>query len=247
MKRILICTSIRGNDKTLFAFPNIQIRYGQKRSTVYWTRVVTRLGTEAWNSPLSSTDTKNEHCYTSAPPTCLRGVNRNNITLNPFVISNNITLHFTMYLWLFAISWHWGHHKCPRHSSLAIRVTRPDCGATRSVPNWSTTDRHATNVARSLQFLLVCSGSTVNITSILFSPLCTLLIKLTEFIFNVAPCISKIHLSLHTNKCTKRIYYLYSVLIIHIKTLYSFVTPTCFDTLYVIIKEHTFSLAKITD
>jgi hypothetical protein len=55
------------------------------------------------------------------------------------------------------------------------------------------------------------------------------------------------HLLLHTNKCTKLIYYLNSVLIIPIKTLYSFVTPTCFDTLCVIIREHTFFLAKITD
>jgi hypothetical protein len=65
----------------------------------------------------------------------------------------------------------------------------------------------------------------------------------TNAIFTVAPCISKIHLSLQT----KLIYYLNSVLIIHIKTLYSFVTPTCFDTLCVIIREHTFFLAKITD
>jgi hypothetical protein len=57
----------------------------------------------------------------------------------------------------------------------------------------------------------------------------------------------KLHLSLHTNKYTKLIYYLISVLIIHIKTLYSFVTPTCFDTLCVIIREHTFFRAKITD
>jgi hypothetical protein len=66
-------------------------------------------------------------------------------------------------------------------------------------------------------------------------------------IFTIAPCISMIHLSLHTNKCTKLIYYLNSVLIIHIKTLYSFVTPTCFDTLCVIIREHTFFLAKVID
>jgi hypothetical protein len=66
-------------------------------------------------------------------------------------------------------------------------------------------------------------------------------------IFTVAPRISKIHLSLHTNKRTKLIYYLNSVLIIHIKTLYLFVTPTCFDTLCVTIREHTFFLAKITD
>jgi hypothetical protein len=68
-----------------------------------------------------------------------------------------------------------------------------------------------------------------------------------NIIFTVAPCISKIHLSLHTNKCTKFVFYLNSVLIIHINTLYSFVTPTCFDTLCVIIREHTFFLAKITD
>jgi hypothetical protein len=55
------------------------------------------------------------------------------------------------------------------------------------------------------------------------------------------------HLPLHTNKCTEVIYYLNSVLIIHIKTLYSFVTPTCFDTLCVIIRVHTLFLAKITD
>ena len=176
-----ICISIRGNHKTFFASPNVQIRYGQKRSTVWWTRLVTRLGTEAWNSPLSSTDTKSKRYYTSAPHTCLRGLNRNNITLIHSVISNNITLQFTMYLQFFAFSWHWGHHKCPRHSSLAVRVTRPDCGATRTLSNWSTTDRHVTNLARSLQFLLLCPGSTVNITSILFSSLCALLIKLTEF------------------------------------------------------------------
>jgi hypothetical protein len=66
-------------------------------------------------------------------------------------------------------------------------------------------------------------------------------------IFTVAPCISKIHLSSHTNECTKFIYYLKSVLIIHIKTLYSFVTPTCFDTLRVIIREHSFFQSKFTD
>jgi hypothetical protein len=56
-----------------------------------------------------------------------------------------------------------------------------------------------------------------------------------------------IHLPPHTNKCTEVIYYLNSVLIIHIETLYSFITPTCFDTLCVIIGEHTLFLAKITD
>lgn len=142
---------------------------------------MTRLGTEAWTSQLSSTDTKSERYYTSVPPTCLRGVNRNNITLIPSVIINNITLKFTMYLQLFAISWHWSQHKCPRHSSLAIRVNRPDCSAIRTVPKKSTTYCHATNLARSSQFLLVCSGPTVNINSILFSTWCTLLIKLTEF------------------------------------------------------------------
>jgi hypothetical protein len=66
-------------------------------------------------------------------------------------------------------------------------------------------------------------------------------------IFTVAPCISMTHLPPHTNKCTEVIYHLNSVLIIHIKTLYTFVTPTCFDTLCVIIREHTLFLAKITD
>jgi hypothetical protein len=56
-----------------------------------------------------------------------------------------------------------------------------------------------------------------------------------------------LHLLSHTKKCTELIYYLKSVLTIHIKTLYSFVTPTCFDTLCVIIREHTFFLAKITN
>jgi hypothetical protein len=63
---------------------------------------------------------------------------------------------------------------------------------------------------------------------------CSLILKMT-------------HLPRHTNKCTEVIYYLNSVLIIHVKTLYSFVTPTCFDTLCVIIREHTLFLAKITD
>jgi hypothetical protein len=123
---------------------------------------------------------KSERFCTSAAPICFGGVNRNSTNLNPSVISNNITLQFTMYLQFFTISWHWGHHKWPRHSSLAIRVTRTDCGAPWTVPNWTTTD-HVTNMARSLQFLQVCSGSTVNFTCILFSPLGTPLIKLTEF------------------------------------------------------------------
>jgi hypothetical protein len=46
----------------------------------------------------------------------------------------------------------------------------------------------------------------------------------------VAPCISKIHLSSHTNKCTNIIYYLKSVLILDIKTLYSLIAPTRFNT-----------------
>jgi hypothetical protein len=65
------------------------------------------------------------------------------------------------------------------------------------------------------------------------------------FIFIVAPCISKIHLSLHTNKCSNIIYYVKSVLI-KIKTLYSLTATTCFDTTCVIIREHSFFLAKIT-
>jgi hypothetical protein len=56
----------------------------------------------------------------------------------------------------------------------------------------------------------------------------------------------KKYLSLHTNKCTSIIYYLKSVLIIKIKTLYSLIAPTCFDTTRVIIREHSFFLAKIT-
>jgi hypothetical protein len=60
-------------------------------------------------------------------------------------------------------------------------------------------------------------------------------------IFIVAPCISKIQLSSHTNKCTSIIYYLKSVLILDIKTLYSLIAPTCFDTTHVIIREHSFS------
>jgi hypothetical protein len=56
---------------------------------------------------------------------------------------------------------------------------------------------------------------------------------------------SIIILSLHTNTCTSIIYYLKSVLI-KIKTLYSLIAPTCFDTTGVIIREHSFFLAKIT-
>jgi hypothetical protein len=51
----------------------------------------------------------------------------------------------------------------------------------------------------------------------------------------------RIHLSSHTNKCTSIIYYLKSVLILDIKTLYSLIDPTCFDTTHVIIREHSFS------
>jgi hypothetical protein len=54
-----------------------------------------------------------------------------------------------------------------------------------------------------------------------------------------------VHVSLHTNKCTSITYCLKSVLI-KIKTLYSLIAPTCFDTTYVIIREHSFFLAKIT-
>jgi hypothetical protein len=98
-----------------------------------------------------------------------------------FMTHGPLNIKFTMYLQFFVISWHSGNHNCPKHPSLAIRVTTPEGGATRTVPNWSTTDMNATNLARSFQLLLVCSGSTVNFTSILFSSLCTLLIKLTEF------------------------------------------------------------------
>jgi hypothetical protein len=57
---------------------------------------------------------------------------------------------------------------------------------------------------------------------------------------------TKIHLSSHTNKCTSIVYFLKMVLIINVKTLYSFLAPTCFDTLHAIIREHSFILAKIT-
>jgi hypothetical protein len=88
---------------------------------------------------------------------------------------------------------------------------------------------------------------------------CSLMVLSGEFVyFKYVKFATKVHqkqkctkvwkcLSLHTNKCTKLIYYLNSVLIIHIKALYSFVTRTCFDTLCVIIREHTFFLAKIVD
>jgi hypothetical protein len=80
-------------------------------------------------------------------------------------------------------------------------------------------------------------------------PWCNTVVKnardelIKEIVFTVASCISMTHLPLHTNKCTEVIY----CLIIHIKTLYSFVTPTCFDTLCVIIREHTLFPAEITD
>jgi hypothetical protein len=61
-----------------------------------------------------------------------------------------------------------------------------------------------------------------------------------------ARMVVKVHLSLHTNKCTSIIYYLKSVLI-KIKTLYSLIAPTRFDTTRVIIREQSFFLAKITD
>jgi hypothetical protein len=56
----------------------------------------------------------------------------------------------------------------------------------------------------------------------------------------------QIHLSLHANKYTSIIYYLKSGLI-KIKTPYSLIVPTCFDTTRVIIREHSFFLSKITD
>jgi hypothetical protein len=48
-------------------------------------------------------------------------------------------------------------------------------------------------------------------------------------IFIVAPCILKIRLLSHTNKCTNIIYYLKSVLILDIKTLYSLIAPTFYQ------------------
>jgi hypothetical protein len=62
-----------------------------------------------------------------------------------------------------------------------------------------------------------------------------------RFFFIVEPCISKIHLSSHTKKCTSIIYYLKSVLILDIQTLYSLIVPTSFDTTQIIIREHSFS------
>jgi hypothetical protein len=60
-------------------------------------------------------------------------------------------------------------------------------------------------------------------------------------IFIVAPCILKIHLLSHTNKCTNYIiYYLKSVLIID-KHFHTFIAPTCFDISHVILRKHSCS------
>jgi hypothetical protein len=56
-----------------------------------WTRVVTQLGTEAYNSALSNTDTMSEHYYTSSAPTYLRDINRHNFILTHSVIFNYMT------------------------------------------------------------------------------------------------------------------------------------------------------------
>jgi hypothetical protein len=63
------------------------------------------------------------------------------------------------------------------------------------------------------QIKILVNVQNINHDSLICETRVTLQIHHAAFFFIVAPCISKIHLSSHTNKCTNIIYYLKSGLI----------------------------------